>query len=424
MAEIIKNNRYKILTPGGYKDFGGMITSEQECLKFTFDDFTQLTCSKNHPLETFDGRIISACMLKPGMELKSISGKPKTVCSVENAGIRKCFDITDINSDDKLYFTNGVVSHNCFLGSSATLFDPAVLEYNKKIVDSLPEPNVIKIYNNEVKIFEAPQPNHAYVLGVDISDGTGMDNSVIVIFDVTNISDVRQVVSFNSNEIEPSALALLTARLGARYNYALISGERNGVGAGFFDQLVQTYEYDNIVNYKNRDEMALKYGIYSTNNNKTEACLWAKSMMNMSLARPDIIKVNIKEKNVCYEMEYFESKTLAKVITYAASKNRHDDFVMAMIWALFTLKLHIAENYYNVRKTMFTEQGVELPQLILPTETNYTEDYLMKRITGEVTSLRDNDEKQADSSKREMLQDSIYNAVMGLDGGDLSERFD
>lgn len=301
----------------------------------------------------------------------------------------------------------------CFLGSSATLFDPSVLEsYRKYIENNNEEPRIETLYNHKVRIWKDPIPDHAYVLGVDIADGSGGDNSVIQIFDVTDFRNIEQVASFNSREIDTNTLALLTARLGARYNMALVSGERNGVGAGYFDTLSNMFEYDNTVNFKNKEEMAERPGIYSTNNNKIDACLWAKSLLLMSINLPEYAKVTIKENNTCYEMEYFESKSLNRTVTYSASKNNHDDFIMSFIWAMFAVRLDMAENYFNIKSSTFTRNGIEIPQIILPLETTYTEEYLIKKLNGDQSPIESYNNNLVDSSKREMIQDGIYNALM------------
>jgi hypothetical protein len=300
----------------------------------------------------------------------------------------------------------------CFLGSSSTLFDPSVLEYYKEHTQNVEEPVIKEIYKNKVKVWKDPIPDHAYILGVDIADGSGSDNSVIQIFDVTDVAKIEQVVSFASREIDTNSLALLTAVLSGRYNCALVSGERNGIGAGYFDVLTNVFEYDNTVNFKNKEEMADRPGIYSTNNNKIDACLWAKSLLLMSINLPEYAKVTIKENNTCYEMEYFESKSLNRTVTYSASKNNHDDFIMSFIWAMFAVRLDMAENYFNIKSSTFTRNGIEIPQIILPLETTYTEEYLIKKLNGDQSPIESYNNNLVDSSKREMIQDGIYNALM------------
>lgn len=414
----LDNSRYQILTPNGFENFEAMIINNKHCYEIVLENGMSLKCSDDHPLQTIEGIFIKLSNCEIGTPINTINGLSNIV-SIKDIGYNKCYDLKNVK-DTHTYYTNGIVSHNCFLGSSATLFDPTVLEHCRKFVEN----NTLEyreevLYNHKIKIWNEPQPNHAYVLGVDIADGSGGDNSVIQIFDVTNFKNIEQAVSFASREIDTNTLALIVARLGARYNNALVSGERNGVGAGFFDALTNTFDYDNTVNFKNKEEMADRPGIYSTNNNKIDACLWAKSIMSMTVNLPEYAKVIIKENNTCYEMEYFESKTLNRTVTYNASKNNHDDFVMSFVWAMFAIRLDMADNYFTIKSSTFTRNGLEIPQIILPLETStYTEEYLLKKLEGEIQNSEQYNDTVADSSKREMLQDSIFNAVMNKNSMD------
>lgn len=297
-----------------------------------------------------------------------------------------------------------------FLGSSATLFDPKVIEhYTKEVISTETGHEWLEVFGHKVKQFEKPTEDHAYVLGADVSDGSGNDRSVIQVFDVTDCKNIVQVASFSSREVGVSAFAMIVAYVGATYNYALICGERNGVGAGFFDLLYETYEYDNILNLKSKDEMADRPGIYSTNNNKVEACLWAKLLLSLSVEMPDQFRVIIKEKMTCGEMEYFESKTKNRVVSYQASKNNHDDFVMSFIWAMLALKLEHAENYFNIRETKFLNYGTEVPAKVQPIQgLNYPIEKLRSKVVSPTTV------SETEQKNRELLSNAVFDAVYNL----------
>lgn len=308
----------------------------------------------------------------------------------------------------------------CFLGSSATLIDTKALEYYRKdILNYSKAYTTTKILDFNIKVWSEVKPEHAYVLGVDIADGSGNDSSVIQIFDVTDSTNIEEVAAFNSKEIDTNSLALIVAKLGARYNTALVAGERNGVGAGFFDILTNVFEYDNIVNFKNKDEPADRPGIYSTNTNKVDACLWAKTLTTLTVNEPTTVKVTIKEASTGYELEYFESHSTARSVSYSASKNNHDDFVMSFIWAMFALKLDIAENYFNVRQTVFSSTGVEIPKHIIPVIIpEYTEEYIDNKILKKDQSLETLQDSKADAANRAMIQDGIFRAMFSNESVD------
>ena len=70
------------------------------------------------------------------------------------------------------------------------------------------------------------------------------------------------------------------------------------------------------------------------------------------------------------------------------------------------------ENYFNIKSSTFTRNGIEIPQIILPLETTYTEEYLIKKLNGDQSPIELYNNNLVDSSKREMIQDGIYNALM------------
>lgn len=301
-----------------------------------------------------------------------------------------------------------------FLGSSATLFDPATIKHftEKVLEDDSKNFEIRQVYGHKVKVWKDPIPDHAYVIGSDIADGSGGDTSVLQVFDITNCSNIEQVASFSSREIGVNALATLTAKLGARYNYAVVSGERNGVGAGYFDNLFEVYDYGNTVNYRNRNEMADRPGIYSTNTNKVDACLWAKSLTLLSVQPNSKVKIIIREKMTCGEMEYFESKSRNRVVTYQASKNNHDDFIMSFIWALFVLQMSQADNYFNVTRTIRITNGIEFPAQVRPFAGSvYTESMVDAKVDDGEDSIEKQCERIQDQANRDLITDAIYSTI-------------
>ena len=318
--------------------------------------------------------------------------------------------LASLNFDDRAF----AQEFECqFLGSSSTLFDPATIKHFTEDVlkGDTNKFDLRQVYGHKVKVWKDPIKDHAYVIGADIADGSGNDTSVLQIFDVTDCSNIEQVASFSSREIGVNALATLTAKLGARYNYAVVSGERNGVGVGYFDNLFEVYDYGNTVNYKNKSEMADRPGIYSTNTNKIDACLWAKSLALISVQPDTKVKIKIREKMTCGEMEYFESKSRNRVVTYQASKNNHDDFIMSFIWALFVLQMSQADNYFNVRRTIRIDNGVEFPALIQPFPGSVYTEAMVDAKVGGGDSIAKQRETMNDQANRDLITDAIYNAI-------------
>ncbi len=279
---------------------------------------------------------------------------------------------------------------NFFEASSSTLIDGKILQEIKKDVtnDNATEPiRIDKIHEREINIYEEPLQNHAYVLSIDPSDGTGNDTSVILVGDITDTKKLHIVASFGASDIPPIELGYIASTLGQRYNYAFIIGERNGVGSGVFDTLHDVYEYENIISYGGTDG---KMGIMSTNKVKVDACMWAKMFIelykkNVKCYVPDNngkyqltntpINFRMNDNHIMYELEFFERKPTAAQVTYQAAKNYHDDYVMALVWLLYSLSPKIADNYLNIRSTFMTDFGIEIPEYISldAAQLNYTQ---------------------------------------------------
>lgn len=308
------------------------------------------------------------------------------------------------------------VEFNCqFLGSTATLFEPKVLEELKKFVINTNNTKCLReeiINERNIKIFKEPIKDHVYVMGADIGDGSGEDYSCIQIWDITNIRNLELCLSFGSNTIPISEFAFLSAKLGARYNYALISGERNGVGTSYFDTLWNVFEYENIVCYVNDETPPDKPGIYSTNKTKLKACLWARDFVNMCIGEYKLFNLIIHDSRIVYEMESFERKNKTGTITYAASKNMHDDFIMCFIWSLFPLINNIADLFLDIKDTIKTAIGLEIPVTFRNNnDLLYTEELIDSKFVNN-NSINDIKASETDVKSREMISDAIYSAVM------------
>lgn len=109
MKEI---NEWEVLTPQGWKDFGGVAEFEKEVITITFDDGSEITGSESHRIMT----IIGMCELKDLSTFDTVVGedkllKVKSISDVKQE--QKVYDLVEVESYGHQYFTNGIVSHNC-----------------------------------------------------------------------------------------------------------------------------------------------------------------------------------------------------------------------------------------------------------------------------------------------------------------------
>lgn len=104
---------------------------------------------------------------------------------------------------------------------------------------------------DKLLIWEPPRPHHHYIVGVDVSDGLGMDRSVIDVMRAPTISEpAEQVAQFVTEKIEPVALAYVIDPIGRFYrdddeNEALLAIETNNHGLGTQAELQGHLGYSN-----------------------------------------------------------------------------------------------------------------------------------------------------------------------------------
>ena len=213
-----------------------------------------------------------------------------------------------------------------------------------------------KVWN--IHCWERPKVGHVYVASSDIAEGIGGDSSVLLIFDVTDMSAIKLALSFSNANISISEFAALSARLLSCYNCPLFLAEDNGVGAGFLSILKEHYQYNDILNY---DEVSP--GIHSTQKTKMGACLWAKDFF-------DLYNVILADENLLNQMEVFSRNSSKSAPSYSAIKGEHDDYTLALIWALYLLKLDVIERQkrFIVTGTKTTNLGVEIVSHIFDKE--------------------------------------------------------
>lgn len=125
-----------------------------------------------------------------------------------------------------------------FLGSSATLISAAKLI---TLVELAP----IKTVGETTRMYEAPDPNKAYAITVDVAEGLGGDFSVVMVFDITTIP-YRPVYIYQDRYIDIMALPGMIWEIGRRYNNGMVLVEAN-FGQQVANILWQEYEYEHVI---------------------------------------------------------------------------------------------------------------------------------------------------------------------------------
>lgn len=219
----------------------------------------------------------------------------------------------------------------CFLATGTQVFDTKRIE--KLLTTKFVEPKSSKglvirnelrpwIDNGSLKIFKLPKTGARYWIGVDVSEGVGLDSSTLFVMDKN-----EQVASFKNNKIKPYELADICNYVGKYYNNAQLIVEKASGGHSVIERLRYTHMYRNMAKYKTYDEwnkIQWKYGFDTNAKTKGIAVNDAREWFDKGL-------IKICDKELLNEMKVFivhENGTMGAVI------GSHDDLVSAFWLAI------------------------------------------------------------------------------------------
>jgi hypothetical protein len=233
---------------------------------------------------------------------------------------------------------------NVFHEKGKTAIDPELLE---KLKNQSKDPILI-MDNGAYKVFEPPKPESFYVIGVDVGEGIGRTNTVAQILDVSDLTDIKQVALYATNQMSPYHFGTRLMGVLDDWGRPPILIENNNNGQQVLDVLCHTHNYESVVSYHfdgvskhyNKEN---RFGIHNHTNTRyrgvTNFRYWTNGLRALSL---------------------FDIETLLELTNFVQhenftySKRREtdmDDRVFALIWALFILDPSIATKYYNIIET-------------------------------------------------------------------------
>jgi len=241
-----------------------------------------------------------------------------------------------------------------FLGTGATYIEGEIL---RSLKENCNKDYWIK-YNNRMRIWEDPIPNHEYVVAADPSIGRDRDYSAFHIIDIYN---GKQVAEFYSNRTPINEFAKIIADEANLYNTAFVCPERNGIGNNLIYFLQEELEYENLVMDDKRE-----IGILITQKNKENL------LADM--------EHNIRSGRVLINSERLVDELLTFVIDPDTGKikpdtNCHDDLIMS-----FATSVHI---FNGLRGNAYIERTEEASYSPPGLQNNYT--YKVKTSTDELT---------------------------------------
>ena len=183
--------------------------------------------------------------------------------------------------------------------------------------------SVLKLHlNRSLFIWEKPNLDSRFFIGVDAAEGIGGDYSVIEIFN----QDAIQVAEFRNNKIAPHLFSEVVYLLAKYYNNSFLVIEKASAGHTVLSKLRYDYKYRNMYMHKEYDVRGKpKKRIGYVTNSKTKPL-----MINGFREKFEEGQIVINSKILLEEMKVFKIDG-AKM---GAIAGRHDDTVMATAMAL------------------------------------------------------------------------------------------
>jgi hypothetical protein len=230
---------------------------------------------------------------------------------------------------------------NTFLDDAASAVGALVIErFKREKVDPIWSSD-----DGEYVVFEYPDINKLYVIGVDVSEGIGRAASVAQILDVTDLQNIKQVAVYASAIIEPYHFANKLNIIGNSWGIPPMLIERNNCGAQVIDALFHKHQYEKIVCYskvseKDRYNRTRNMGVLSHNNIRFDG------IQNMRYWINHLDAVRINDANTISEFETFVR--FPNGVFRKKSDSFFDDRIMALVWSLFILESEICQQYFEV----------------------------------------------------------------------------
>jgi len=225
---------------------------------------------------------------------------------------------------------------NVFLDNSQQSIDEALFD---RLKNECRDPKHI-LKEGAYKIWEEYDPEKIYVIGGDVSEGLGLDASVLQILDVTNPKEIIQVAEYWTNTKGPSEFTNEVVDVCGNWGNPLLLIERNNQGTGVCDTLANTHLYQNLVSWGAKEAHKNKQnGMISHMNTKYKAVENQRYFVNEAQS--------ITFRNIDTLKEF---KTFVRYPngSWKAKSGEHDDRVMAFVWALMALYKDITELYFEV----------------------------------------------------------------------------
>ena len=218
-------------------------------------------------------------------------------------------------------------------------------------------------------MYEKPEKDHIYFVGVDVARGTGLDYHAFVVVDITHDDAPYKVVAtFRNNELSPLMYPTVVHSLCKQYNNAYCMIEINDIGGQVADLMHNDFEYEHVLmtTIRGRKGQTLdggfgkggsQLGMRTTQATKRVGCSNLKNLIEEN-------KLIIEDFNVIDELISF----VAKRNSFEAEQGHTDDLVMSLVLFAWCTTQQYFKDLLNmdIRKSMYEEKIEQLEAEMTP----------------------------------------------------------
>jgi len=246
-----------------------------------------------------------------------------------------------------------------FLGSVDTLIAPSKLR-TMPYVEPIAQ-------NKGLAIYKRAEPEHNYIITVDVARGTSQDYSAFCVMDTTTVP-YELVARYRNNEIKPIIFPNVIIDVARNYNYAYILCEVNDIGGQVADIIQFDLEYENLLMVAMRGRAGQQLG-QGFSGKKTQLGVKMSSAVKQvgcsnlkALIEED--KLLIPDYDTIAELTTF----IVKGQSFAAEDGCNDDLAMCLvIFAWMAMQEYFKQMHDNdVRQRIYDDQRENIEQDMAP----------------------------------------------------------
>ena len=246
-----------------------------------------------------------------------------------------------------------------FLGSVDTLISPSKLRV-------MPYHDPIK-ENKGLAIYKRAEPEHNYIITVDVARGTSQDYSAFCVMDTTTMP-YEMVARYKNNEIKPIIFPNVIIDVAKNYNNAYILCEVNDIGGQVADIIQFDLEYENLLMAAMRGRAGQQLG-QGFSGKKTQ--LGVKMSTAVKQVGCSNLKALIEEDKLIipdYDTIAELTTFIVKGQSFAAEDGCNDDLAMCLvIFAWMAMQEYFKQMHDNdVRQRIYDDQRENIEQDMAP----------------------------------------------------------